>query len=147
MFRVLRLTYKTFGWTAEMIYSLCVMFCAVLFFAVICILHFRLSDRKMNVFYPQVLGTWRLYLFAVKVPTKVNITHSQWNLMCCALKIWAHGNAKQKDSSQSRKAETMFTTVVMLCNDNDSKTYLWSFIYDNMLNAKAWHCWNESYSQ
>lgn len=26
----------------------------------------------MNVFFPQVLATWRLYLFTVKVPTKVN---------------------------------------------------------------------------
>lgn len=47
--------------------------CAVLFFAVICILHFLFCDRKMNVFSPQVLATWRLYLFAVKVPTKVNV--------------------------------------------------------------------------
>lgn len=47
--------------------------CAVLFFAAICILHFLFCDRKMNVFSPQVLATWRLYLFAVKVPTKVNV--------------------------------------------------------------------------
>lgn len=47
--------------------------CAVLFFAAISILHFLLCDRKMNVFSPQVLATWRLYLFAVKVPTKVNV--------------------------------------------------------------------------
>lgn len=26
----------------------------------------------MSVFFPQVLATWRLYLFTVKVPTKVN---------------------------------------------------------------------------
>ncbi|KAG8013889.1 Capping protein, partial [Nibea albiflora] len=30
--------------------------------------------RKMNVFSPQVLATWRLYLFAVKVPTKMEVT-------------------------------------------------------------------------
>ncbi len=47
--------------------------CAVLFFATISILHFLHCDRKMNVFSPQVLATWRLYLFAVKVPTKVNV--------------------------------------------------------------------------
>lgn len=47
--------------------------CAVPFFAAICILHFLLSDRNINVFSPQVLATWRLYLFAVKVPTKVNV--------------------------------------------------------------------------
>lgn len=46
---------------------------AVLFFAVISILHFLLCDREMNVFSPQVLATWRLYLFTVKVPTKVNV--------------------------------------------------------------------------
>lgn len=43
----------------------------MLFFAAICIS--CSVTEKMNVFSPQVLATWRLYLFAVKVPTKVNV--------------------------------------------------------------------------
>lgn len=56
-----------------MICSLYGVFFPLLFFAAISILRFLLmTEKKMNVFFPQVLATWRLYLFTVKVPTKVN---------------------------------------------------------------------------
>lgn len=116
MSRVLNVTYELRGWTAEMIRSLYGVFAPryffFFFFAAICILHVLLWERKINVFFPQVLATWRLYLFAVKVPTKVNalpplfpthmhthpplLPHSQWNFQALIYLLWCDCTLEKK---------------------------------------------------
>lgn len=46
---------------------------------------------------PQVLATWRLYLFAVKVPTKVNVPHSHGAFMAFKCKLRSPANSEQAE--------------------------------------------------
>lgn len=46
------------------------------------------KEKTPNVFFPQVLATWRLYLFTVKVPTKVNAPAAPGGIPLVSLDLW-----------------------------------------------------------
>lgn len=72
----------------------------------------------MNVFSPQVLATWRLYLFAVKVPTKVNVPPLSVEfygsfLSCLDLRV-IHQRCDRKLLSESKSGEIRMTTAELI---------------------------------
>lgn len=123
MSRALIVTYEPPVWTTEMSrsrYWVSLLYRFLLQFA-FCISCF--GDIKMDVFSPQVLATWRLYLFAVKVPTKVSVPPPSGEFYGFSLKRRLDLVVIHQRRNNTKKKRSRLPALERKYKSNDSADY------------------------